>query len=61
MRIVGETLNILILYDLVRESLNMKDKQDRVTNIETEVEDQNKLIDLHEDTKDDKDKEDNKQ
>ena len=60
MRIVGETLNILILYDLVRESLNMKDKHDRVTNIETEVEDQNKLIELHEDTKDDKDKEDNK-
>ena len=60
MRFVGETLNILILYDLVRESLNMKDKQDRVTNIETEVEDQNKLIELHEDTKDDKDKEDNK-
>ena len=60
MRIVGETLNILILYDLVRESINMKDKQDRVTNIETEVEDQNKLIELHEDTKDDRDKEDNK-
>ena len=60
MRIEGETLNILILYDLVRESLNMKDTHDRVTNIETEVEDQNKLIELHEDTKDDKDKEDNK-
>ena len=60
MRIVGETLNILILYDLVRGSLNMKDKHDRVTNIETEVEDQNKLIELHDDTKDDKDKEDNK-
>ena len=38
----------------------MKDKHDRVTNIETEVEDQNKLIELHDDTKDDKDKEDNK-
>ena len=48
------------MYDLVRESLNMKDKHDRVTNIETEVEDQNKLIELHDDTKDDKDKEDNK-
>ena len=59
-RIVGETLNILILYDLVRGSLNMKDKHERVTNIETEVEDQNKIIELHDDTKDDKDKEDNK-
>ena len=38
----------------------MKDKHDRVSNIETEVEDQNKLIELHEDTKDDRDKEDNK-
>ena len=38
----------------------MKDKHDRVSNIETEVEDQNKLIELHDDTKDDKDKEDNK-
>ena len=38
----------------------MKDKHDRVTNIETEVEDQNKIIELHDDTKDDKDKEDNK-
>ena len=47
------------MYDLVGESLNMKDKHDRVTNIETEVEDQNKLIELHDDTKDDKDKEDN--
>ena len=44
MRIVGETINILILYDLVQESLNMKDKHDRFTYIETEVEDQNKLI-----------------
>ena len=38
----------------------MKDKHDRVTNIEKKVEDQNKLIELHDDTKDDKDKEDNK-
>ena len=38
----------------------MNDKHDRVTNNETEVDDQNKLIELHEDTKDDKDKEDNK-
>ena len=38
----------------------MKDKHDRVTNIETEVEDQNKLIEPYDDTKDDKDKEDNK-
>ena len=60
MRIEGENLNILILYDLVRESLNMKDKHERVINIETEVEDQNKIIELHDDTKDDKDKEDNK-
>ena len=30
MRIVGETLNILRLYDLVRESLNVKDKHGRV-------------------------------
>ena len=59
-RIVGETLNILILYNLVQESLNMKDKHDRVTNIETEVEDQNKLIELQDNSKNDKDKEDNK-
>ena len=50
----------MILYDLVRESLNMKDKHDRVINIETEVEDQNKLIELQDNSKNDKDKEDNK-
>ena len=44
MRIVGETLNILRLYDLVRESLNVKDKHGRVKNIETEEQDQNMII-----------------
>ena len=43
-RIVGETLNILRLYDLVRESLKVKDKIGRFTNIETEEEDQNMII-----------------
>ena len=44
MRIVGETLNILRLYDQVRESLNVKDKHGRITNIETEEEDQNMIV-----------------
>ena len=43
-RIVGETLNILRLSDLVRESLNVKDKHGRVTNIETGEDDQKIII-----------------
>ena len=42
-RIVGETLNILRLYDLVQESLNVKDKHGRVKK-EEKKEDQNMII-----------------